>query len=234
MLLRTGCRVPGAHVAQTLSLSNVASPATYSPGGHIDTRSHTVSDDGALRVDAAHLTASSPAFTASPSLPPFTSTLETATAASPFGVAYALESLSQLMEQGTVKCSSLAVTDTPRFVHRGLMIGRFSSRRPISVRLIALCTIVDTGRRFYPVAFVKSIVDGLAMSRMNVLHFHLSEECFRVESQKFPQLTAPGSCTKGKYNNTAFYTRADIADIVEFARLRGVRVLPEFDMLQNS
>ena len=79
-------------------------------------------------------------------------------------------------------------------------------------------------------AFVKSIVDGLAMSRMNVLHFHLSEECFRVESKKFPQLTAPGSCVKGKYNNTAFYTQTDIANLVAYARLRGVRIIPEFDV----
>lgn len=87
--------------------------------------------------------------------------------------------------------------------------------------------MIDTGRRFYPVPFVKSIVDGLAMSRMNVLHFHLSEECFRIESKTFPQLTAPNSCARGNGNNTAFYTHADIADLVAYSRLRGVRVLPE-------
>lgn len=87
--------------------------------------------------------------------------------------------------------------------------------------------MIDTGRRFYPVPFVKSIVDGLAMSRMNVLHFHLSEECFRIESKTFPELTAPNSCARGNGNNTAFYTHADIADLVAYSRLRGVRVLPE-------
>jgi N-acetyl-beta-hexosaminidase len=59
-----------------------------------------------------------------------TGTVISATAASPFGVAYALESLSQLMDKGEVKCSALAVIDSPRFVHRGLMIGRFFSCGP--------------------------------------------------------------------------------------------------------
>ncbi len=71
--------------------------------------------------------------------------------------------------------------------------------------------------------FVKSIVDGLAMSRMNVLHFHLSEECFRVESKIFPELTGPNSCARSNGNNTAFYTQADITDLVAYSRLRGVR-----------
>ena len=66
------------------------------------------------------------------------------------------------------------------------------------------------------------------ISVRSVLHFHLSEECFRVESTTYPQLTA--GCVDGAGNNTAFYTHADIAGIVRYAKLRGVRVLPEFDM----
>jgi hypothetical protein len=76
------------------------------------------------------------------------------------GVAYALETLSQVLSSR--QCSAFAVTDGPRFPHRGIMI--------------------DTGRRFYPVALVKNILDGMAMVKMNVLHFHLSEECFRVQA----------------------------------------------------
>merc|ERR1719272_2357757 len=70
------------------------------------------------------------------------------------------------------------------------------------------------------------------MTKQNVLHFHLSEECFRVESTTYPQLTA--GCVDGAGNNTAFYTHADIAGIVRYAKLRGVRVLPEFDMPGHS
>jgi|EP01046_Picozoa_sp_COSAG06_P045023 hexosaminidase len=92
--------------------------------------------------------------------------------------------------------------------------------------------MIDTGRRYYPVALVKQTIEGMAMSRQNILHFHLSEECFRVQSDVYPQLTA--SCVVGSHNNTAFYTKADISDIVSFARERGVRVLPEFDMPGHS
>jgi hexosaminidase len=172
----------------------------------------------------------------------------TATAATPFGVAYALETLSQFVDgAGTLQCAALSVTDAPEFVHRGLMI--------------------DTGRRFYPMDFVKSIIDGLAseltprrkalrraqpcppcrggvvrgwgrlpltaprpaaVTKMNILHFHLSEECFRVESLQFPTLTAPDSCVQANGNNTAFYTQSQIKELVAFGRLRGVRILPEF------
>ena len=133
-------------------------------------------------------------------------------AESPYAVAYALETLSQFIEakNGALSCSSLAIHDGPAFLHRGIMI--------------------DTGRRFYPVALVKQTIEGMAMTKQNVLHFHLSEECFRVQSEVYPQLTA--ACVdKSKLENTAFYSKQDIADIVAFARLRGVRVLPEFDMV---
>ena len=71
------------------------------------------------------------------------------------------------------------------------------------------------------------------MTKQNVLHFHLSEECFRVQSKTYPQLTQT-PCVEGANNNSAFYTHEDIADIVEYARVRGVRVLPEFDMPGHS
>lgn len=135
-------------------------------------------------------------------------------AASPFGVAYALETLSQFIEESTGKlhCAQISVADAPTFLHRGIMI--------------------DTGRRFYPVPLVLMTIEGMAMTKQNVLHFHLSEECFRVHSATYPQLTA--SCVEGANNNTAAYSREDIATIVEYARLRGVRVLPEFDMVRSA
>lgn len=137
------------------------------------------------------------------------------TAKSPFGVAYALETFSQFIspDGGTVACAKLEVTDSPAFVHRGIMI--------------------DTGRRFYPVALVKQTIDGMAMTKQNILHFHLSEECFRVQSYVYPQLTQT-PCEVNSNNNTASYSQQDIKDIVDYARLRGVRVVPEFDMPGHS
>jgi len=133
---------------------------------------------------------------------------------SPFGVSYALETLTQFIDpvSGLLACSSMTVDDAPAYAHRGIMI--------------------DTGRRFYPVALVEQTIEGMAMTKQNVLHLHLSEECFRVQSDVYPQLTA--SCIDSSGNNTAFYTKDDIKHIVEFSRLRGVRVLPEFDMPGHS
>ena len=139
----------------------------------------------------------------------------TATAASPFGVAYALETLTQLLSNATsaspkrLLCLTVDISDAPQFEHRGLMI--------------------DSGRRFYPYPVVKTFVDGLAASKMNVLHLFLSEACFRVESKVFPQLTEPGSCVSYGDDNTAFYTQAEIKELVQYAYMRGVRVIPEFD-----
>jgi hexosaminidase len=78
------------------------------------------------------------------------------------------------------------------FEHRGIMIG--------------------TGRRFYPILLVRSILEGMAMNRMNILHLHLSEECFRVESKLFPGLTS--GCVVNSHNDTAFYTQAQIMKLV--------------------
>jgi hexosaminidase len=137
----------------------------------------------------------------------------TATAASPFDVAYVLETLTQLLANASTSsrrllCSSVDVSDAPQFEHRGL---------------------IDSGRRFYPYPVVKTFVDGLTASKMNVLHLFLSEACFRVESKVSPQLTEPGSCISYGMDNTAFYTQAEIKELVQYAYLRGVRILPEFD-----
>jgi hexosaminidase len=134
-------------------------------------------------------------------------------ARSPFGVAYGLETLSQFIAHGgALQCETINVADEPAFAHRGLSI--------------------DSARRFYPVELVKRTLTGLAMTKQNVLHMHLSDSpCWRVESKIYPELTQNCSMVKGTMKeNGMFYTQADIADIVEFARVRGIRVIPEFDI----
>lgn len=138
-------------------------------------------------------------------------------ARSPFGVAYGLETLSQFIVDGgpdgaALQCETISVTDEPAFAHRGLSI--------------------DSARRFYPVELVKKTLTGLAMTKQNVLHLHLSDSpCWRVESKIYPALTQNCSMVKGTMNEDGmFYSQADIADIVEFARMRGIRVIPEFDV----
>ena len=103
---------------------------------------------------------------------------------SPFGVAYGLETLSQFIVRGATAataallCDTISVTDAPAFPHRGLSI--------------------DSARRFYPVGLLKQVLTGLAMTKQNVLHLHLSDSpCWRVESKLYPQLTLKCPMVKG-------------------------------------
>ena len=136
---------------------------------------------------------------------------------SPFGVAYGLETLSQFIVRGdngtaALQCEAIDVVDAPAFAHRGLSI--------------------DSARRFYPVELIKQTLIGMAMTKQNVLHLHLSDSpCWRVESKVYPQLTRNCPMVRGGMNEDGmFYSQADVADIVEFARVRGIRVIPEFDI----
>jgi hexosaminidase len=104
--------------------------------------------------------------------------------------------------------TAVSIQDQPRFPWRGLMI--------------------DVARHFIPLEVVKRNLDGLEAVKMNVFHWHLSDnEGFRVESHKFPKLQENGS--DGQY-----YTQDEIRDLIAYARDRGIRVVPEFDMPGHS
>jgi hexosaminidase len=75
---------------------------------------------------------------------------------------------------------------------------------------------------------VKRTLDGMAAVKLNVLHWHLSDdEGFRVEMKKLPKLHEVGS--DGQY-----YTQSEIRDVISYARDRGIRIVPEFDMPAHS
>ncbi len=99
---------------------------------------------------------------------------------------------------------AVSIADRPRFAWRGLMI--------------------DSARHFQPVEVLKRNLDAMASVKMNVLHWHLTEDQgFRVETKKLPELHLMGS-------DGDFYTQEQIRDLIRYAADRGIRVMPEFDM----
>jgi hexosaminidase len=127
-------------------------------------------------------------------------------AATVVGAMHGLETLQQLIQADATGFFVPAVTirDTPRFRWRGLLI--------------------DCGRHFIPVDVLKRTLDGMAAVKLNVFHWHLSEDQgFRIESKAFPKLAGMGS-------DGLFYTQEQAREIVAYARDRGIRVVPEFDM----
>lgn len=127
-------------------------------------------------------------------------------APNPLGVLRGMQTFLQLVGKAPAGYGvpGVVIEDRPRFPWRGLLI--------------------DVARHFMPVDVIKRNLDGMEAVKLNVLHWHLSEDQgFRVQSQKFPRLTEMGS-------DGMFYTAADVRDILEYARDRGIRVVPEFDM----
>jgi hexosaminidase len=84
--------------------------------------------------------------------------------------------------------------------------------------------MLDVSRHFQPLDVVYRTLDGMEAVKLNVFHWHLSDDQgFRVESKKFPLL-------QGKGSDGLFYTQEEIRGVIEYARDRGIRVVPEFDM----
>lgn len=128
------------------------------------------------------------------------------TAVTDIGALYALETLIQLLntDRGGYVFPGVSITDAPRFPWRGLMI--------------------DAARHFMPVDVIKRNLDGMLAMKLNVLHWHLTEDQgFRVESKVFPELHRQGS-------DGFYYTQEQIRDVIAYAADRGIRVVPEFDI----
>jgi hexosaminidase len=84
--------------------------------------------------------------------------------------------------------------------------------------------MIDAGRHFIPMDILKRNLDGMAAVKLNVFHWHLSEnQGFRVESKKFPKLQEMGS-------DGFYYTQDEVKGLIAYARDRGIRVVPEFDI----
>ncbi|XP_067000606.1 chitooligosaccharidolytic beta-N-acetylglucosaminidase isoform X2 [Anabrus simplex] len=132
-------------------------------------------------------------------------------AVSLYGARHGLETLSQL-----TACSALPggpllmvadarVVDRPVFVHRGLLL--------------------DTGRNYLPESAIKRTLDAMAASKLNVLHWHITDsQSFPLQLPRVPKLARFGA-----YSSEKVYPAEMVSRVIEYARLRGIRVLLEFD-----
>ncbi len=131
-------------------------------------------------------------------------------AQTPYGVLRGLETILQLVDRtdSTISVPAITIDDRPRYPWRGLMI--------------------DVVRHWMPKAVILRNLDAMAAVKLNVLHLHLSDDQgFRVESRLFERLSQAAS-------GGSYYTQADINEIVAYARDRGIRVVPEFDLPGHS
>ncbi|HKW31646.1 MAG TPA: family 20 glycosylhydrolase [Candidatus Acidoferrum sp.] len=128
------------------------------------------------------------------------------TAPNPLGVLRGLQTFLQLVRVTPKSFNVPVVTidDQPRFPWRGLLI--------------------DSGHRFVPIPVIKRNLDGMEAVKLSVFHWRFADDQgFHIESKKFPLLQQKGS---GGF----YYAQDEVREIVAYARDRGIRVVPEFDM----
>ncbi len=153
-------------------------------------------------------------------------------AADPSGLFYGVVTLLQLLPSeakpmATVEIPAVTIEDSPRFEWRGMHL--------------------DVCRHFYPVEFVKRYIDLLAMHKMNVFHWHLTEDQgWRIEIKKYPKLTEVGAWRVDRehqhWNDRTppnpgeeatyggYYTQEQIKDVIKYAQERFITIVPEIEM----
>ncbi len=127
-----------------------------------------------------------------------------------FGARHALETLSQLIAwdesiDSMILLGQASIKDSPAYIHRGLLI--------------------DTSRNFVSVEIIKKILDGMSYDKLNIFHWHLTDShSFPFVSKRRPKLAQYGA-----YSASKVYTPEAIKDIVHYATVRGIKVIPEYD-----
>jgi hexosaminidase len=130
----------------------------------------------------------------------------------PAGFFYAVQTLGQLMQSdGRIPC--VTIHDKPRYRWRGLMF--------------------DVGRHVFNVDYIKKFIDRMAHFKLNVLHWHLTEDQgWRIEIKKYPKLTDIGAWRTNADGTRygGFYTQDQVREIVAYAASRFVTVVPEIEL----
>ncbi|WP_316821846.1 family 20 glycosylhydrolase [Pedobacter gandavensis] len=127
------------------------------------------------------------------------------------GIFYGIQTLKQLIDPDK-KAVSCDIVDWPAFSWRGYM--------------------VDVGRNFQPVAMLKQQIDVMAAYKLNVFHFHATEDiAWRLESKLYPQLTAAETMIRNKGD---FYSVVQMKDLIAYCKERHITLVPEIDMPGHS
>ena len=152
------------------------------------------------------------------------------------GAFYAVQSLCQLLphpkqrsKQSKITIPAVEVKDAPEFGYRGMHL--------------------DVSRHFFPPNFIKKYIDALAMLKMNVFHWHLTDDQgWRIEIKQFPKLQSVAAYRAqtliGHYNNQphqfdgqpygGFYSQQEVKDIVSYAQKKHITIIPEIEMPGHS
>ncbi|HEA30886.1 MAG TPA: beta-N-acetylglucosaminidase [Leeuwenhoekiella sp.] len=148
----------------------------------------------------------------------------------PAGIMYAIQTLRQLLPpEGEnkiikgLKIPAVEIEDYPRYAYRGMHL--------------------DVSRHFFPVDFVKKYIDLLALHKMNIFHWHLTDDQgWRIEIKKYPKLTEVGGFRNGTvkghrpYDGSdnqrygGFYTQDEVRDVVTYAEKKHITIIPEIEM----
>mgnify|MGYP001482833843 CR=1 FL=1 len=141
------------------------------------------------------------------------------------GFLYAVQTMIQLLppelvgetkqDNISLKLPCVYIKDTPKYKWRSFML--------------------DSGRQFQTKEFIKRYLDYLAMLKMNVFHWHLTEgQGWRIEIKKYPKLTEIGSRVADGGEQQGYYSQEDIREIVEYAKKLCITVAPEIDVPGHS
>ena len=153
---------------------------------------------------------------------------------SPNGIYYGIQTLNQILDSGKksnkgITILNMKIVDAPRFKWRGMHL--------------------DVGRHFFDISFIKKYIDYIAIHKMNIFHWHLTEDQgWRVEIDSYPKLTEVSAFRDetliGHYRDEprkfdgkkygGYYTKDEMKEIVEYARKRYITVVPEIEMPGHS